>query len=278
MIWVAWVNGSIYLELHGREDGRTRSVVFIQMGVLAILAVFTSSAAEDGGRPFAVVYTAFLVFMTWLWFTVRREDRVNRPEFLPATGRYLKAMVVSVVVILASAFLAPEPRLLVWADVKTISTGLIALVLGFGLWWIYFDIIGRRLMRDEGPAIVNWVLSHLPITMSIAACGAAMVSLITHAHESNTPETTAWLLSGAVALGLLAEVVTARTLEDARRLAVVYRPLTVAMAGGAVAALLGGWSRPSPWLLALLLVAILSVLWIFAVIRFLRVDAWGTAR
>jgi hypothetical protein len=50
------------------------------------------------------------------------------------------------------------------------------------------------------------------------------------------------------------------------------------MAGGAVAALLVGWSRSSPWLLALLLVAILSVLWIFAVIRFLRVDAWGTAR
>jgi len=60
------------------------------------------------------------------------------------------------------------------------------------------------------------------------------------------------------------------------RPAVVYRPLTVAMAGGAVAALLVGWLEPAPWLLALLLAAILSVLWAFAVIRFLRVDAWGT--
>ncbi|HEY6417091.1 MAG TPA: low temperature requirement protein A, partial [Acidimicrobiales bacterium] len=23
LIWAAWVNGSLYLELHGREDGRT---------------------------------------------------------------------------------------------------------------------------------------------------------------------------------------------------------------------------------------------------------------
>lgn len=334
MIWIAWVNGSIYLELHGREDGRTRSIVFVQMGLLALLAVFTGRAAEDDGRSFAIVYTAFLVFTTWQWFTVRREDRASRPEFLPAADRYLQAMVVSVVVILVSAFLPPEPRLLVWAgfgiawvvlmrlqgnlqvglhgaltptdsvverfglftiivlgevvfgvvdglsiaerDVKTISTGMIALVLGFGLWWIYFDIIGRRLMRDEGPAIVNWVLSHLPITMSIAASGAAMVSLIADAHEPSTPEATAWLLAGAVSVGLVAEIITARTLEDARRLAVVYRPLAVAMAGGAVAALLVGWLRPAPWLLALLLVAILSVLWIFAVIRFLRVDAWGT--
>jgi low temperature requirement protein LtrA len=162
-------------------------------------------------------------------------------------------------------------------DVKTISTGMIALVLGFGLWWIYFDIIGRRLMRDEGPAIVNWLLSHLPITMSIAAGGAAMVSLIANAHEPSTPETTAWLLTGAVAVGLIAEIITARTLVDAKRLAVVYRPLTNAMAGGAVAALVIGWLRPAPWLLALLLVAILSVLWFFVVIRFLRADAWGAS-
>ena len=49
----------------------------------------------------------------------------------------------------------------------------------------------------------------------------------------------------------------------------------VALAGGAAAALIVGWVRPAPWLLALLLVAILSALWLFAVSRFLRADAWG---
>jgi hypothetical protein len=44
---------------------------------------------------------------------------------------------------------------------------------------------------------------------------------------------------------------------------------------GAVAALGIGWLRPAPWLLALLLVADLSVLWAFAVLRFLSADAWG---
>jgi hypothetical protein len=38
---------------------------------------------------------------------------------------------------------------------------------------------------------------------------------------------------------------------------------------------LAGWLRPAPWLLALLLVAVLSVLWFFAVSRFLRAGAWG---
>ena len=34
LIWVAWINGSLYHELHGRQDGRTRSFVFLQMALL----------------------------------------------------------------------------------------------------------------------------------------------------------------------------------------------------------------------------------------------------
>ncbi|HWD46661.1 MAG TPA: low temperature requirement protein A, partial [Actinomycetota bacterium] len=36
LIWIAWINGSLYLELHGRQDGRTRSIVFVQMGILVL--------------------------------------------------------------------------------------------------------------------------------------------------------------------------------------------------------------------------------------------------
>jgi hypothetical protein len=46
LIWLAWINGALYHDLHGRAEGRTRSYVFLQMGVLALLAVFTSQATE----------------------------------------------------------------------------------------------------------------------------------------------------------------------------------------------------------------------------------------
>jgi low temperature requirement protein LtrA len=160
-------------------------------------------------------------------------------------------------------------------DAKTIGTGLLALWLGFGFWWIYFDLVGRRLPRADGGALASWVLSHLPITGSITAAGAGMVSLIGHAHDARTPAGTGWLLAGAVAAGLVALVLTERALVDAERLVVVFGPLGLALAGGAVAALVVGWLRPAPWLLALLLVAVLSVVWSFAVSRFLRADAWG---
>ena len=152
---------------------------------------------------------------------------------------------------------------------------MLALSLGFGFWWIYFDLVGSRLPRANRVALANWVISHLPITLAITVAGAGMVSLIGHAHDARTPASTSWLLAGAVATGLLALVLTEQTLADADRLSVVFHPLRLALAGGAAAALIVGWLRPAPWLLALLLVAILSTIWFFAVSRFLRADAWG---
>ena len=75
LIWVAWVNGSLYLELHGREDGRTRAVVFIQMGVLTLLAVLHCRRRGWQRAWLRVVYASFLAVMTWLWYSVRRQDR-----------------------------------------------------------------------------------------------------------------------------------------------------------------------------------------------------------
>jgi len=332
-IWIAWVNGTLYIESHGRDDGRTRSVVFTQMGVLALLAVFTEDAADGSGDTFAIVYAVYLAIVTVLFATVRRQEREGRPEFVAQTGRYVTGMVIATLAILASALLPAGPRIVVWAvlavawcagmlvagrsavslnrgmppteslierfglftiivlgevifgvvdglsaadrNAQTIATGMIALCIGLGFWWIYFDLVGRRLPRNDGPAVANWLLSHLPVTMSIAAAGAAMVSLIGHAHDARTPAATAWLLAGALAVGLVAHAVTQRTLDDAQRLAAVYQPVSIAMAAGAAVALAVAWARPAPWLFALLLVAILSALWLFAVSRFMRADAWS---
>ena len=330
LIWIAWVNGTLYYELHGREDGRTRTFVFLQMGILALLAVFTGDAAGPSAVPFAVVYAVFLVVMTWLWYTIRRHDR---PEYMAVTARYLTAMVVSFLVIVASILLPTDARLVTWAgfvlgwlalmlifgwrsrrrlalgvvptesmverfdlliiivlgevvvgvvnglsavdqDPLTLATGMLALVVGFGLWWIYFDFAGRRFPRPDGLTLYVWMESHLPFALAIVGAGAAMVGVIAHAHDASTPTDLAWLLAGSVALGLLALVGTIRSLADYERHASIYRPLIVVMVGGAVGALLVGWWQPVPWLLVAALVAILSATWVFAVSRFLAARAW----
>jgi low temperature requirement protein LtrA len=326
LIWIAWLNGTLYYELHGHEDGRTRFFVFVQMLLLALLAVFTADAAGESGRPFAIVYTLYLIVVTWLWYTVRRHDS---QEYMAITARYITGMIVSIVVIGVSAWLPAEWRTIFWGvtvalalvamsllsrssniqfgitvtdsmverfglfviivlgevvvgvvdglsdavrTAGTIATGMVGLTIGFAIWWTYFDFIGRRRPIDTPTMRMRWMISYLPLTLAIAAAGAAMVSLIDHAEDAATPAPTAWLLSGSVALALLAMVLQMPTLLDYPRLPTLYRPVSLWMMGAAVVALLAGWFAPAPWLLALVLVLTLSAVWVFAVVRWLQLD------
>ena len=83
-------------------------------------------------------------------------------------------------------------------DAETIATGVFALIIGFGLWWNYFDLTARRLPRADPGGAPIWLTAHFPLTLSIAVAGAAMVSVIEHATDDRTPDATAWLLAGSV--------------------------------------------------------------------------------
>jgi low temperature requirement protein LtrA len=243
--------------------------IFVQMILLALLGVFTGDAAGDGGPGFALVYTVFLVVITWLWYRVRLQDA---PEYMPLTKRYLTSMVASTVLIGISVFLSDDVRLVVWGlfilvfvvgsaliertdfegredvfgatellverfglftiivlgevvvgvvsglseverDLQSVATGIVGLMIGFGIWWTYFDFVGQRTPRPRGGAVA-WMIGHLPVSMAIAASGAALVSLIEHAGDEGAPAASAWLLTGSVALALLALVLVMRSLRD----------------------------------------------------------------
>lgn len=333
MIWIAWLNGTLYYDFHGREDGRTRLFVFVEMGILAILGIYTSGAAGDDGAAFALAYSAYLLLMTYLWFTVMRQDS---EEYRPVARRYVAMNVISIIVIFGSSFLSNEARMWVWAafvvltatgslvmirftsvsigatmdivestverfglftiivlgevvvgvvdglseaerDAVTFITGMFGLMIGFAIWWTYFDFVGRRMPSPTPVGVGRWITSHLPVTMAIAATGASLVGLIEHAGDSRTPAANAWLASGAVALVLIGLVVTMSSLRDFDRVRELYSSITIASLAAAAGALAVGVLRPAPWLLTLLLVVLLSSVWWFAVDRWLRMDDPDTA-
>ena len=106
--------------------------------------------------------------------------------------------------------------------------------------------------------------------MAIAASGAAMVSLIEHAGDGRSPAASAYLLAASVAIMLLSLILVVRALADFSRLIRVYQPVQTAMAAGALVALAMGWLRPAPWIFVLLLALLQTVVWWFAVDRWLR--------
>jgi len=317
LVWIAWMNGTLYHELHGREDGRSRFYVFAQMAVLAVLAVFTAYAGTVDGTAFALTYTVLLLLLTWQWYEVRRRDL---PENKPASTPYLLGLAVTTVVMVASAWLPDVPRLVAWLaitigwvalglvafvglarplqyfeateslvermalfviivlgetvvgvvngigetdrDALTMATRMLGLCIGFGIFWNYFDVVGAREPRRDARSLAAWFFGHLPQTGSIAVAGAAMVGLVAEAHEPRTSAAVAWSLSGAVAVILLLIAVQSSAVEQHH--ALEARTRTAVYVVGAVLVLVVAAFTPAPWLLALLVVGVLSLTWLSA--------------
>jgi len=317
LIWLAWLNGTMWHELHSREDGRSRNYIFIQMMLLALLAVFAGEATGDGGAAFAVTSAVLFSLYTWQWYTIHRIDD---PMYHQVTSQYIAAMVVTVAALIVSALVEDGPRLVIWATlvivwvvggflqmrrdstgtfsmgvtssfverfglftiivlgevivgvvegiseaeeltVRTVATGVIALTIGFGIWWNYFDSLGRRIPGEDVGRLAGWFIVHAPLTMGIAAGGAAMVSLVEHAADARTPAATAWLLTASVTVVLASIGIAAQALPDERFPNGWLRQLipTFAVAGAAI--LVIGAARPTPIVLVASVSLLLGMTW-----------------
>jgi low temperature requirement protein LtrA len=149
----------------------------------------------------------------------------------------------------------------------TLSVGLVAVVVGFGAWWTYFDFAGHRHPRQEPAASLQWMLGHLPLTAAVAAMGAAMVRLVGHAHDGRTPAATGWVLCAGAAVVLGAAMLVSASLQDWHRDRRQYQPLARTCAAVAVACLGVAAARPAPLVLGLALVLLLAIPWGLAVTR-----------
>src|SRR4051794_19215472 len=303
LIWLAWFNGTLWHELHGREDGRSRNYIFLQMGFLALLAVFAGEAATNDGREFAITYSLLFALFTWQWYQVKRID--NDTRYRSTTTRYLAGMIASVVVMTASAFTGDALRVALWASVvvgwliggialvstdhtegfgegvtrslvermglftiivlgevvvgvvngisdaehrdpTTIVTGMVGLTIGMGMWWNYFDMLGRRVPTRRGPRLAGWLYSHLPLAMDISASGAGVLSLLQHAGDRRVPGATAWLIVGSVLVTLGSVVVACSALPPDEFPPGMVRYIAPVFAASGVVVVATGAVRPAP--------------------------------
>ena len=326
LIFFVWFNGTLWHELHGREDGRSRLYIFGQMGLITLLAVFAGDATGDDGPAFALVYTAVFLLLTWQWYVVHRTD--EDPRYRPTTTRYVGGMLLSVAAMAASAFVGESVRFWIWValvvgwsivgvvlpttsrtegygdavsaslverfglvtiivlgevvigvvagigdvadrDAMTIAVGILGLGIGMGIWWNYFDLLGRRVPTQGGGRLAGWMSAHLPMTMAIAAAGAAMVSLVEHAGDGRTPAATAWLLGASVAVVLAGIALASRALSTDEFPDGMARHIVPTFTVAAVLVLAVAALRPAPVVLVVGIDVVLLLTWLWLFVVFL---------
>lgn len=267
IVWWAWLNGTLYHELHGNNDIRTRVFTFLQMVTVGGMAVFAGGAMGDTSVGFALCFAAYQLILTYLWWRTGVHDPRHRPLSRP----YVIAFLITTALYTVSVFVATPTRFYLWifatllallipfftmrqgtkdpaiqeqimlsrkptpsmvermglftiivlgevlvgvvsgvssVDPFTLETGLIGLltmIIGFALWWLYFDTVSHRKPREDGISVMMWLYAHLPMTAGIAMVGASILNVIEHADEQ-LPLEVRWLLVIAMTLVLLSIV------------------------------------------------------------------------
>ncbi len=119
LVWIAWLNGSMYHELHGNNDIRTRIFTFAQMFTVAAMAVFAADAFRGGAAGFALSFAAYQLILTYLWWRTGVHDADHRPLSYPYAATFL----VSTIVFAGSAFVPAGTRLPLWGVGLFLSVG-----------------------------------------------------------------------------------------------------------------------------------------------------------
>ncbi len=260
-----------------RPQYRRTSGLFVTGTAACAIALAATALLTAGARVLAwgLIDAAYLAGFAAVILTVAP----TRAAALTVTDSLTERFGAFIIIVLGETLtgvvggLASQP-----VSALTLAVGLVAVVVGFGAWWTYFDFAGQRRPRPEPVPTVQWLLGHLPLTGAVAAMGAAMVSLVDHAHDGRTPAATAWVLSAGAAVVLGTTMLVAASLPAWADKRGLYRPLARPSGVAAVACLGVGAARPTPLVLGLALVVLLSIPWGLAVARRLAsgADSPGT--
>jgi low temperature requirement protein LtrA len=144
------------------------------------------------------------------------------------------------------------------------ATAALGMLIAIGLWWIYFDLISHHLPRPGRLTVSGWMYLHLPMTMGIAAAGAAMLNVTARATEP-LPAEVRWLLVGATAVVLVSIALLTRTIEVPEENRAVHRSAGWILFLSSFAILLLGFTNfgTIPLLVALNLLLLAPVFYAF---------------
>jgi low temperature requirement protein LtrA len=117
IVWWAWFNGTIYHDLHGNNDIRTRTFTFLQMFAVIAMAIFAHDAIGHNANGFALAYAFFQIILTYLWWRTGVHDKDHRSLSRPYSFLFL----INTLLFIASVFIYEAYKYYMWFAAIAIS-------------------------------------------------------------------------------------------------------------------------------------------------------------
>jgi low temperature requirement protein LtrA len=237
-----WTRAAVHV-----PEFRAISARFVA-GFAVTAAVIAAAGRLDGAARVAVFAVAVLTDIATPLTTLRRQAALPPLSASKFPERFgLLTMIVlgeSVVGVIAGLSDLNEAGDLGGGQ---IASGGLALLVGIGLWWLYFDFVARRPPQPRFGTALAWVYLHLVTLAAVTAIGATISVAIGESVDAALSPPVRLLLGGSVAVALLGLAALELTLHrgDDEPTHPTLSPALKAGAGiviGAAAALDLGWT------------------------------------
>lgn len=167
----------------------------------AVLAVICAVVAPTIGLALWVVTVVGFLMVTIHPVSRRVESAIPLHE-----EHLSRRFGLFVMVLFGASFVKVQAELSAeHADLQTLGRGAFHLLISLSMWWIYFDDVAGRRLRDSPGASLVWRLAHLPLSLCLTLVGLGVTLVATGQMDVPAPSGARWLLGGSLA-GVLVSV------------------------------------------------------------------------
>lgn len=168
-------------------------------------SLLLSGSSRVGLFAFALLIEALLP-LSWLGVNVKLPP-VSTSKHPERFGLFALMVLGETVVAVVSGLRGA--RMISYPEVLTAA---LSLPLCFGMWWVYFDFIGRRPFKPIAGVLYGWVYAHFVLFLCVVAAGAGVLNMIK--NSGGLPQASShWLTAGAVGGFLLIIAILEKTLD-----------------------------------------------------------------
>jgi low temperature requirement protein LtrA len=165
---------------------------------------FALSFASSGPFKYTLWAAGLAADLCTPWFTIKEQAKLPRLATSKVTERYGLFVIIVLGEVVVGLISGLSQNHVFTA--ATLVSALLGLAVGFGLWWIYFDFVGRRPPSHSFGVTICWSYLHMPLVLALAATGPGLLNVVTGKGAF-------WLLPAVVGAALIIMGLMALTLH-----------------------------------------------------------------
>lgn len=169
-------------------------------GIATTIILWSTSLLIDGPMRFLLWGIGLTIEIIMPLTTLSLQKKLNSMttnDYLPERFGLFMIIVLGESIIAVVRGISNTHHL----TINSVFTAALGAVFAFMIWWLYFDYINPRRIKNSPRYLAIWAYTHFPLVAGISALGAGILNLI-ELNGYMLPISVVWLVCGSMALSL----------------------------------------------------------------------------